>query len=143
MTEFALSQWIQILFLGGFAGALGQGARAVVGIKKVNDQAAAENVNPQDLIVASRLFISLTIGFIAGALAAVLMNIDVAKISISTILGIAASGYAGTDFIEGIISKVTPTSSAGGAAAGSNVKVEVRAPGSTAPTQRPSDDFLG
>ena len=57
--------------------------------------------------------ISLTIGFIAGALAAVLMNIDVAKISISTILGIAASGYARTDFIEGTISRVTPTSSAG------------------------------
>ncbi|HMN86215.1 MAG TPA: hypothetical protein PKA74_09550, partial [Bauldia sp.] len=65
------STWIEVLVLGGLAGALGQTARTVVGLKKLNDVANAEKVDPKDLFVASRLFISLTIGFVAGALAAI------------------------------------------------------------------------
>lgn len=103
------STWIQVLVLGGLAGAVGQVARTVVGLKKVNDIAVAEDVNPQHLIIASRLFISLTIGFVAGALVALAMGIDPANIATEEILGLAAAGYAGTDAIEGLIGRITPT----------------------------------
>ncbi|MEP0129990.1 MULTISPECIES: hypothetical protein [Alphaproteobacteria] len=103
------STWIQVLVLGGLAGAVGQVARTVVGLKKVNDIAVAEDVNPQHLIIASRLFISLTIGFVAGALVALAMGIDPANIATEEILGLAAAGYAGTDAIEGMIGRITPT----------------------------------
>ncbi|SDB16581.1 hypothetical protein [Bauldia litoralis] len=103
------STWIQVLVLGGLAGAVGQVARTAVGLKKVNDVAVAEDVNPQHLIIASRLFISLTIGFVAGALVALAMGIDPANIATEEILGLAAAGYAGTDAIEGMIGRITPT----------------------------------
>jgi hypothetical protein len=102
--------WIQVIFLGGVAGALGQAARTIVGIKKVNDLAVAAHTDPQDLIVASRLFISLTIGFVAGALAALVMDVNVEAIAVAQILGLASAGYAGADFIEGFINKTPLTS---------------------------------
>ncbi len=111
MTPTNSAQSISVLLLGGLAGAVGQAARAVVGLKKVNDRAAAENSDPSDLFVASRLFISLTIGFVAGALAILIMDVDISAISKEQILGLAAAGYAGADFVEGIISKVIPPAS--------------------------------
>jgi hypothetical protein len=142
MTESDAGQWIQILLLGGLAGALGQAARTVVGIKKVHDLAAAESVEPENLIVASRLFISLTIGFVAGALAILFIDFDIAKVSTSQILGLAATGYAGADFIEGIISKVAPSEA--GAPGSSTATVPGTPPPAgpmTAP--KPADDYLG
>ena len=144
MAAMDAAAWIQVLFLGGLAGALGQTARAVVGIKKVNDQAAAEKVNTEQLIVASRLFISLIIGFVAGALAALIMGVDTTGFDTAQILGLAATGYAGTDFIEGIISKVTPTGTtpAPTAAGGGTVNQPVPQ-AAVQPALAPVDDYLG
>lgn len=101
--------WILLLLLGGIAGALGQGARVIVGLKKVNDQAAARNGTPRELIQVSRLLLSLLIGFVAGALAAVAMNMkDSATISSAQILGLLAAGYTGADFIEGLMNRSVP-----------------------------------
>jgi hypothetical protein len=102
--------WIQILILGGLAGALGQTARSIVGIKKINDAPG-----PETHFVASRLVVSLIIGFVAGALAAVIMEVPATDFDTAQILGLAATGYAGTDFVEGIIGKVTPTGTTDGA----------------------------
>ncbi|HET7717414.1 MAG TPA: hypothetical protein VFK86_17470 [Bauldia sp.] len=136
--------WIQVLFLGGLAGALGQSARAVVGIKKVNDQAAAEQVATENLIVASRLFISLVIGFVAGALAALIMNVGTGGFDTAQILGLAATGYAGTDFIEGIINKVTPTTPVPKVADQTQVPAGPQArAGQAAPDALPADDYQG
>ena len=105
-----VTDWINLLFLGGMLGALGQGVRAVMGLKKVNDQAALEGREMKDLVDASTLIISLVIGFIAGALAIVGI-VDTAKPMapdkelVITLLG---AGYAGTDFIEGFIKKYLP-----------------------------------
>ena len=38
----SVTEWINLLLLGGMLGALGQGVRAVVGLKKLNDQAALD-----------------------------------------------------------------------------------------------------
>jgi hypothetical protein len=101
-----LSQVLLALLLGGLMGMIGQGIRAVAGLKKMNDDAASSGATSADLFIASRLVVSLLIGFIAGVIAAIsvgldnLINIDPGKVS--TLLGIAAAGYAGTDFIEAL-----------------------------------------
>jgi hypothetical protein len=102
------------LLLGGLLGAVGQGLRVIVGMKKTYDVAQQQQEKFADLIVTSRLLLSLLIGFCAGLLA---------MLSISTLtkdflqdgntkthlLAVLASGYAGTDFIEGLMKKYLPT----------------------------------
>ena len=53
-----------------------------------------------------RLTFSLIFGGIAGCLAAILL-IET-PIDKELLLGLVAAGYAGTDFIEGLMSKYTP-----------------------------------
>jgi hypothetical protein len=93
---------LEALVLCGLMGMVGQGIRAIAGLKKVNDQARDTNVSSVDLFIASRLVFSLIIGFIAGVIAGIATNIigADAAIDIKALLGIAAAGYAGTDFVE-------------------------------------------
>jgi hypothetical protein len=110
------------LLLGGLMGLLGQGARTVVGLKSMSDEAKSLGVSPNDLFQAARLLTSLMIGFLVG-LAAALIYIasgppaaDAAAAAKAAgaldwhiLLGFAAAGYAGTDFLEGFISNyLTP-----------------------------------
>lgn len=121
------------IFLSGMMGLVGQGARTVIGLKKLNDANAGKDPGQADLFLASRLLISLMIGFIAGVLAAFALGlgklIGTGNITPEILLGIAAAGYVGADFIEGFIAK-TPAitggvgpgeavSSSGGGGAGS------------------------
>jgi hypothetical protein len=103
-------QWIIILVLGGIAGALGQVARVVVGLKKRHDAAAASGT-PIDFD-ASKLIISIAIGFTAGAFAALAVEGASAEVTAKQVLGFAAAGYAGADFIEGIMQRSLPASGA-------------------------------
>ena len=76
----------------------------IVGAKKVHDKAIASGQEWKDLIELKRLLVSLIIGAIAGILGAVfLAGAEINKEFLITLIGI---GYAGTDFIEGIIRKV-------------------------------------
>lgn len=108
MTTMDAASWLQLLGLGALMGAVGQGARVVVGVKKLQDAASASTATLGSLIDPSRMVISLAIGAIAGVLAAVSVSIDMARIGPSELLGFAAAGYAGADFIEGLISRVAP-----------------------------------
>jgi putative chitinase len=106
------TEWLQILALGFFAGALGQGARAIVGFKKLNDS-TDETTPISALADGLRLLMSFGIGGVAGALAAIAMikasgPDSVASLSAEQILGLAATGYSAADFIEGFIVKITP-----------------------------------
>jgi hypothetical protein len=115
-------------------GMLGQGARAVVGLKGMSDDAKALNLSPNDLFEAGRLITSIIIGFLVG-LAAALITLkggDVNHITIpgwTTLLAWAASGYAGTDFLEGFIAQYLPQGAPGSTAqklaAGASVKPQV------------------
>ena len=102
------NDWLLLTLLGGLAGAVGQAARMIVGIKKVNDRAVAQDAEVSALIEPARLFVSLTIGFVAGALAAIVMNLDLANVTKEQVLELAAAGYAGSDFVEGIINRAVP-----------------------------------
>ena len=55
------------------------------------------------------MLISLLIGAVAGALAAIMILKPDAAISPGTLLGLAAAGYSGADFIEGFIARYLPT----------------------------------
>jgi hypothetical protein len=98
---------ILYIVLGVILGAVGQGARAVIGIKKAADEAAADGKTRVDeWFDLKRFLFSLIIGSIAGCLAAILLL--EAPVNQELMLGLVAAGYAGTDFIEGLISKYTP-----------------------------------
>lgn len=78
-----VNQWIYLLLLGGFAGAIGQVARVIVGIKKLGQEASALDTTRSDLLDTSRLVISIVIGFTAGALAAILAPPDLTNGEVS------------------------------------------------------------
>jgi Transglycosylase SLT domain len=90
------------LIIGGLMGLVGQGARVALGLKKMNDLANDQDLGWNDVFVASRLVVSLIIGFIAGVIAAISLGIE----NISTaftpdmLTKLAAAGYIGTDAIE-------------------------------------------
>ena len=113
MITSSLTEWILLIILGGLAGALGQSARVLVGIKKLDDQVAVlEGKSHEDLLSVSRLIISIVIGFVAGALAALTTKHDQATLTSDQILAFMAAGYAGADFIEGAMMRFVPKSSA-------------------------------
>jgi len=107
-ATFSASQWLQLIGLGGALGALGQGARTIVGLKKVHDATSTQEAPMRSALAFDRLFISLAIGFVAGALAATGLISDLANVTNQQIFALAAAGYAGADFIEGFITRVAP-----------------------------------
>jgi predicted chitinase len=87
-----------VLLLCGLMGLIGQGVRAVVGLKSGGNQASP---NEQSEFNAAYLAFSLMLGAIAGVLAGLVIGPQKFNANdIETLLGVAASGYAGADFIE-------------------------------------------
>ncbi|GAB3902940.1 hypothetical protein GCM10028803_30490 [Larkinella knui] len=99
------------LLLSGLLGLIGQGIRVIVGLKKLREEAAAENApNPKaafdDKFDVRQLWLSLFIGFIAGCLAN--LGRPKGEFTPEVQLAIIAAGYAGADFIEGAFNKLLP-----------------------------------
>jgi putative chitinase len=132
----AVAEVLGAVFLGGVMGLIGQGARTVIGLKKLHDENAAKGPNEQDSFIASRLVVSLFIGFIAGVAATLLLGLDkladIKTEDIDLLLGLAAAGYAGTDIIEAFVTRL-PKPAGGGSPGGG----EGAAAGTT-PTKPPS-----
>nr|WP_321984274.1 hypothetical protein [uncultured Lichenicoccus sp.] len=106
-----MSQMLAALLLAGLLGMIGQGVRAVVGLKGLALQALDPNVPLPEAFNPTRLIVSLVIGFVAGALAGTAMGIEQvghADLTRAAMLGLMAAGYSGTDFIEGFISNYLP-----------------------------------
>ena len=99
-------QWLEVVCLGIVLGALGQGARTIVGLKKLNDYSDDAD-STTALIDGVRLLISFGIGGVAGAFAAITLITDISKVPSEQLFAIAASGYAGADFIEGFITRIS------------------------------------
>ncbi len=110
---------INSVLAGGLLGALGQGVRTAVGLKKFNEDntaKVAEN-KPAEEFSTSRMVISIFIGFVAGAIGMLVKGSGLAvkgNYSTESIITIIAIGYSGADFIEGVfttyIKKVAPVS---------------------------------
>ncbi|WP_312429312.1 hypothetical protein [Achromobacter sp.] len=110
MTASVLLQFVAI---GVIAGALGQGIRAIVGIKKASDEVAAEGstLRSEGLDV-SRLVLSVFIGGTAGGVGIFTITgfhvTAYTNISVEMFFGVVGIGYAGTDFIEGFVRTQLP-----------------------------------
>jgi hypothetical protein len=107
---------LEVLLLGGLMGILGQGARAVVGLKGMADNAKALDLSPNDLFEAARLIVSILIGFLVGLAAALIYiktTTPLVEPNFQALIGFAASGYVGVDFLEGFISQYLPQGTAG------------------------------
>jgi soluble lytic murein transglycosylase-like protein len=110
------------LMIGGLMGLVGQGARAAIGLKKMNDLASNQNLGWNDVFVASRLIVSLIIGFVAGVVTAVGIGIDTIVANGATadiLVKLAAAGYAGTDAIEAFTAQLAGGSASPGNSGGS------------------------
>ena len=101
------------ILVGGLLGIIGQGIRVIVGVKKMKDlqnENRANNTNiPGGDFDSKRLWLSVFIGFIAGALGG-LFAVDLkTPLKDKTVLAtLIAIGYAGVDFIEGFMNKLEP-----------------------------------
>ena len=94
---------------GALLGATGQGARVIVGIKKLNDTASAQNTTISSGLVPSQLVTSLLIGAVAGIIGVVSTGMDFTNdIAPKDVVTLMFIGYAGTDFIEGFIRREKP-----------------------------------
>ena len=99
------------LLLCGLLGVLGQGVRAIVGLKNAGSLNSTTPAEQAEFSLAY-LVLSLMIGFIAGILAGIALNLEniitVDPGNWKLMLGIAGSGYVGADFIENTMSVVIP-----------------------------------
>jgi len=99
------------LMLFGLLGLVGQGIRAVVGLKNAG---ALKSTTPseQSVFSAAYLFVSLMIGFIAGVLAGIALKLQnlttIGPDNWKVLLGIIGSGYIGADFVENTMNLVIP-----------------------------------
>jgi hypothetical protein len=107
-TSITIGNALLALILAGLLGMVGQGVRAVAGLKKMSDDAQAKGVSPSSAFSPGWFLVSLAIGFIAGVIAG--LSLGVSKIlktpdDFQLLLGIAAAGYTGTDFVEAFASR--------------------------------------
>ena len=106
---------LQGLLLCGLMGLVGQGVRAVIGLKNAaaDNQAAPSETN---VFSAAYLLVSLMIGFIAGVVAGLAMYDQIFAANAATdgatnlkvLLGLAGSGYIGADFVENAARTLIP-----------------------------------
>ena len=95
------------IIAGGLLGILGQGVRVAVGLKKFNETNATLTAmgKPPEKFDVGRLFISMFIGFVAGAIGMLVKGSSLGKdgqYDTEAIVTIIAIGYSGADFIEGV-----------------------------------------
>jgi hypothetical protein len=111
MAEASAVDVLGALALAGLLGAAGQAVRAIGGLKKMADDAQARGLAPFETFVTSRFVISMIVGFVAGMVAAVSLGlsklIPVNLDNSSLMLGLAAAGYGGTDFLDAFARKMT------------------------------------
>jgi len=97
---------LQIL-AGGMLGVIGQTIRMIIGLKKWYDD-KSRNPGSAPAFDLRRLLISLLIGFVAGALGALVYKNPVDLQHKESLIALIGIGYAGVDFIEGIMLKYFP-----------------------------------
>ncbi|NET32480.1 MAG: hypothetical protein F6K19_10785 [Cyanothece sp. SIO1E1] len=100
----SISQVLTYMVLGTVLGAFGQGARAAVGLKKKFDQNPGSEL--KDWFDLKRLLLSLLMGAIAGCLSSILLL--EADLDSAFFIALLSAGYAGTDFIEGTLTRKAP-----------------------------------
>jgi hypothetical protein len=95
------------LAVGALLGAAGQGVRALVGLKKERDATPAGK-SWHDWFNGAELAVSFLLGAIAGIVAAISLYEPNVQLTRSMLTGFAGAGYAGADFIGGVLGKWLP-----------------------------------
>ena len=106
-----LDQWIVLTFSGALFGLIGQLIRTALGLRKLHRENPGGLRSSFDTL---QLAISLLLGVLAGVASAIgMLNIpgsedmiafqNGGKISTTLIISIVAAGYAGGDFLEGVV----------------------------------------
>jgi len=108
-----INEVLSLVAFGAIGGMFGQGLRVVVGLKKAQEQAAANGLSFQDDVFDSRrLWSSLLIGAIAGGIGvftlSTLPTFKDGTEATNMFFALVGIGYAGTDFIEGFINRYLP-----------------------------------
>lgn len=100
-------QTLIALAVCGVMGMLGQGVRAVVGLKNAGSLNATSG-NQQSAFDVAYLLLSFMIGAIAGILSGLITGLGefTTALTLPKLLAIAASGYVGADFVENSLSLV-------------------------------------
>ena len=101
-------QTLTFVALGALLGAAGQGARVVVGLKKEIVDARGSGKTVGQWFDGRELLISFILGAVAGMLAAIWQYQPDVQVTKNLLLGLAAAGYAGADFIGGLMEKWIP-----------------------------------
>jgi putative chitinase len=105
-------QVLQALVISAIMGMIGQGIRAVVGLKSAATL-AAQSGSQQSEFDAAYFFLSLMIGAVAGIIAGFGLGLKVLLDTLASdqkvLLALAASGYAGADFIENAMTTFLPS----------------------------------
>jgi hypothetical protein len=97
---FTNTDFLIKIVTGMLAGILGQAARVAVGIKKTSDEAQAQKTSFAQKFDWGQLIVSLLLGGGAGAIA---IFTTVKQLDSQAFTTLFAAGYAGSDFIEGLI----------------------------------------
>lgn len=104
------THWLYVVLLGAAMGATGQLVRAISGTIK-HARVRAECPEEADEFSLRQLVISSIVGAVAGVLAAISMSDEFfgggawKPLDMKVLLGLAAAGYAGADFVEGAAGK--------------------------------------
>lgn len=98
--SFTDTEFLTKLVTGMLAGLLGQAARVAVGMKKTNDEAQAQKTSFAQKFDWGQLFVSLLLGAAAGAIA---IFSAVKQLDSQAFMTPSTAGYAGSDFIEGLV----------------------------------------
>ena|SRR5215212_5005994 len=88
---------VNVLLVGLITGAFGQGIRLILGWLKT----------PNGFKVDTKTVLTLIIGAIAGLLAAIVFPWG-DLLENGELLGYVAAGYAGADFVEGVLNRYVP-----------------------------------
>lgn len=83
----------------------------MVGVKKINDEASAQQLSVRSLVVPNQLVTGLLIGAIAGIVGVIANGYQTSELAPKDIVALLFIGYAGADFIEGFIRREQPRSS--------------------------------
>jgi hypothetical protein len=104
---------LETLVTAALMGMIGQGIRAIVGLKS-SATLAAQKQDQQAQFDAAYFSLSLMLGGIAGVLGALGLGLQtISAVTVSSdpkvLLGLAACGYAGSDFVENAFTNLIPS----------------------------------
>ena len=105
--EKSPTQTLILLLVSGIMGMIGQGARTIVGLKKLSDRSQTA-AGEAETFSASRLAVGLMIGFVAGVVGGMTPKVfNAPTINSDVLFYLASIGYMGVDVIEGFANTIS------------------------------------